>query len=113
MRITLPPDVRCAIALSYDLEMCAGYAPDLINHGHIIPEIQQYTLDLCDVAESFDARLHFFYVANGLESDNIGYLKEILERGHIIDSHTYSHVSLAIEDMQLLQNNLKMAIHFS
>jgi hypothetical protein len=31
--VRLPAGVRCAIALSYDLEMCAGYQPDLVNHG--------------------------------------------------------------------------------
>jgi hypothetical protein len=47
LRTNLPEGIRCAIALSYDLEMCAGYAPDGINHGRIIPPVQQYTLDLC------------------------------------------------------------------
>ena len=44
MRFQLPEGVRCGIALSYDLEMCAGYQPDGVNHGRIIPEVQAYTL---------------------------------------------------------------------
>lgn len=109
MRVQFPSETRCVVALSYDLEMCAGYSPDLVNHGRIMPDLQQYTLALCDIAESFDVKLHFFYVANGLENNSSEFLKEILHRGHVIDSHTYSHVSLATNDLQLLDNELKKA----
>ena len=109
MKLQLPPGVRCAIALSYDLEMCAGYAPDGINHGRIMPEVQAYTLRLCDVAESYGARLHFFYVCNGLEEEDIGYLREILRRGHVIDSHTYSHQHVAQSDPGRLDHELSLA----
>ena len=109
MNIELPGDVQCAVALSYDLEMCAGYSPSMVNHGHIIPDLQKYTLTLCDIAESYDVILHFFYVTNGLEAENIDYLKEIINRGHVIDSHTYSHVSLATDDEELLDSELKKA----
>ncbi len=95
MHVQLPEGVRCAVALSYDLEMCAGYAPDGINHGRIMPAVQDYTLRLCTVAEQYGVTLHFFYVCNGLEGETPAFLQEILRRGHVIDSHTYSHQPLA------------------
>lgn len=89
--LTFPDGVRCVVALSYDLEMCAGYARDAVNHDRIIPAVQRYTLCLCDIAEKYGSQLHFFFVCNGLEEDDIDYLREIKHRGHVIDSHTYSH----------------------
>jgi peptidoglycan/xylan/chitin deacetylase (PgdA/CDA1 family) len=111
MKLRLPPGVRCAIALSYDLEMCAGYAPDGINHGRIMPAVQDYTLRLCEIAERYGVKLHFFYVANGLEEVNIHYLEEILRRGHVIDSHTYSHQHVAKTDPARLDHELSLANH--
>ena len=68
----------------------------LVNHGRIMPPLRDYTLRLCTTAEDFGVQLHFFYVANGLEEPDIGYLREILRRGHLIDNHTYSpHAALA------------------
>jgi len=107
MNVRLPPGVRCAIALSYDLEMCAGYQPDLINHGRLMPELQEYTLDLCAVAEEFDVKLHFFYVANGFDQ-TIDLLREILRRGHTLDSHTYTHLPLITDDVQRLDDELAL-----
>ncbi|MSS73840.1 MAG: hypothetical protein EXS64_20490 [Candidatus Latescibacteria bacterium] len=107
MRVMLPEGVKCAIALSYDLEMCAGYQPDLINHGRILPEVQEYTLDLCRVAEEYGVRLHFFYVSNGFEQ-TFNCLKEILDRGHVVDNHTYSHLPLVTEDVGKLDEELAL-----
>jgi peptidoglycan/xylan/chitin deacetylase (PgdA/CDA1 family) len=105
----LPKGTRCAVALSYDLEMCAGYAPDGINHGRIMPAVQEYMRRLMDVAEHYDTKLHFFYVCNGLEEPNIDYLREISRRGHVIDSHTYSHQSIANISAEQLDDELSKA----
>lgn len=108
VRVELPHGARCAVALSYDLEMCAGYAPDGINHGRIMGPVQEYALRLCDTADEFDVQLHFFHVGNGLEESDVGYLREILGRGHIIDSHTYSHLRLTTEDVEKLDAELAL-----
>lgn len=107
MRVRLPEGVRCAIALSYDLEMCGGYQPDGVNHGRILPEVQAYTLDLCTVAESFGVQLHFFYVGNGLE-ETVGCLRAILDRRHLLDNHTYSHLSLTTDEVGRLDEELAL-----
>lgn len=107
MKVRLPEGVRCAIALSYDLEMCAGYQPDGVNHGRIIPEVQAYTLGLCGVAEEYGVRLHFYYVGNGLE-ETFDCLRAILARGHALDNHTYAHLALNTEDVARLDEELAL-----
>ena len=107
MYVRLPEGVRCAVALSYDLEMCAGYQPDGVNHGRLIPELQAYTLGLCDAAEAYGVKLHFFYVGNGLEQ-SYACLREILDRGHVLDNHTYTHLPLITDDVQRLDEELAL-----
>lgn len=109
MNLRLPEGVRCAIALTYDTDMAGGYAPDGICHGRTMPPLQAYILRLCETAESFAVKLHFFHIANGLEEPDISYLRSILERGHIIDSHTYSHIQLTTDDLDALDRDLALA----
>jgi peptidoglycan/xylan/chitin deacetylase (PgdA/CDA1 family) len=103
----LPAGVRCAIALSYDLEMCAGYQPDLVKRGRILPEVQRYMLELCAVAEAFGVQLHFFYVGNGLD-ETYACLRALLDRGHVLDSHTYTHLPLITDDVRRLDEELAL-----
>jgi peptidoglycan/xylan/chitin deacetylase (PgdA/CDA1 family) len=105
----LPEGVRCAIALSYDLEMCAGYAPDGINHGRIMPALQAYLLRLCGLAEDYGTQLQIFLVCEALEEKDIGYLEEIVRRGHTLDSHTYSHQHLGTTSSTDLDEELSRA----
>lgn len=104
--VELPSDVRCAVALSYDTDMAGGYAPDGICHGRTMPALAEYMLRLCDAAEGFGVGLHFFQIGDGLEEEDLGYLQEILRRGHLLDSHTYSHLSLTTDDVAALDEEL-------
>ena len=108
VRVEFAEGVRCVVALSYDLEMCAGYSPVSINHGRIMAPVQEYALRLCQTAEDFDVQLHFFHVGNGLEEKDVGYLEEILLRRHVVDSHTYSHIRLATPDFKKLDAELEL-----
>jgi len=107
IRVEIPEGIRCAICLTYDTDMAGGYSPPGgVCHGHTMPALQEYMLRLCDTAESFSARLHFFQIGNGLEDEDIGYLRDILRRGHVIDSHTYSHMPLIADDVRALDQEL-------
>ena len=109
VQVKLPPDVRCAIALSYDTDMAAGYSPDGICHGRTMFALHEYILRLCETSEKHGARLHFFQIGNGFEvPEVIAYLKEILDRGHIIDSHTYAHMPLNTPDVVRLDEELAL-----
>jgi len=108
LTVTLPEGVRCAIALSYDTDMAAGYAPDGVCHGRTAPFLAEYMLRLCETAESFGVALHFFQICNGLEPDqDVHYLSDIIARGHLVDCHTYSHLPLITPDVELLAQELE------
>jgi len=108
IRIEMPEGIRCAIALTYDTDMAGGYAPDLICHGRTMPALQEYILKLCDTAEKFGVHLQFFQIGNGLEDEDIRYLREMLGRGHVVDSHTYSHIALITDDLAALDHELAL-----
>ncbi len=108
LQVTLPEGARCAIAVTYDTDMAAGYAPDGVCHGRTMPALKQHILRLCDTADSFGVRLHFFQIGNGLEAtEDVGYLREVIDRGHDLDQHTYSHVPLIADDLELLDFELR------
>ena len=110
VRIEMPEGIRCAIALTYDTDMAGGYAPpDGVCHGRTMPALQRYMLRLCDTAERFGVRLQFFQIGNGLdEREDVGYLRQILQRGHVVDSHTYSHIALVTPDLNALEEELAL-----
>ncbi|UCH34909.1 MAG: polysaccharide deacetylase family protein [Armatimonadota bacterium] len=109
VQIEMPEGIRCAIALTYDTDMAGGYAPDLICHGCTMPALQDYMFRLCNTAEQHGVRLHFFQIGNGLvESEDVTYLREILRRGHVVDSHTYSHIALVTPDIKTLDEELAL-----
>jgi len=107
IRVQLPEGVCCAVALSYDTDMAAGYSPDGICHGRTAPFLKEYMLKLCDTAEKFGVQLHFFQIGNGLEADqDVGYLQAILKHRHLIDNHTYTHLPLITQDVYRLDDEL-------
>jgi peptidoglycan/xylan/chitin deacetylase (PgdA/CDA1 family) len=74
--MTVSSHPRCTIALGYDC--------DIFDH---------HLLDLCSVADDRGARLQFF--AQGMSFEQpCDCLREIAARGHDIDQHTWSHISL-------------------
>ncbi len=108
MTVTLPEGRRCALAITYDTDMAGGYAPDGICHGRTMPAIKRQMLRLCDTAESFGVRLQFFQIGNGLEAtEDVGYLQEVLARGHDLDQHTWSHLHLLTDDLEALDYELR------
>jgi len=96
--LRIPSPYRCAVCLTFDTDMAGGYSPpeQPFCHGRTAPFVADSMRRLMDAAEQFDVRLHFFKIANGLEQGNDwSVYREALERGHDIDSHTYSHLNLA------------------
>jgi len=96
--VRIPSPCRCAVCLTFDTDMARGYSPpdQPFCHGRTAAFVADSMRRLMDTAEQFDVRLHFFKIANGLEQGNDwSVYQEALERGHDIDSHTYSHMNLA------------------
>lgn len=103
-------NARCIVSITYDMDMAAGYSPNGICHGRTAPFLMDYTLRLCETAESYGVRLQFFQIANGLELDEVvGFFRELVRRGHVVDCHTYDHVNLAHTPPEVLDEDLAKA----
>lgn len=112
VKVRIPRQYRCAVALTYDTDMANGYSP-LENpgcHGRTAPFVADYMRQMMDHAEKFDTRLHFFKIVNGLEKGcDYSVYREALARGHDVDCHTYSHLNLAYTNPEKLNVDLRRA----
>ncbi len=110
LKVRLPDDVRCAVAITYDTDMAGGYAPDGICHGRTAPFLMDYISRFCETADDYGVHLQFFQIANGLELDEVAdHVKELVSRGHVVDCHTYNHVNLAYTPPRQLDRDLRLA----
>jgi peptidoglycan/xylan/chitin deacetylase (PgdA/CDA1 family) len=116
---------KCAIAIGYDVDMPGDldylYVKDLgwrgRCHGHLNEDVIKYIRMLVRVAEGYGVKLQFFLQGNTLEDPAERWI-EIAKRGHAIDQHTYSHISLlrtplkrieseVVKTKRLIENKLK------
>ena len=104
---------RCAVAIGYDIDM-PGDLEYLYNkdlgwrggcHGHLNEEVLNYVHMLARVAEDCDARLQFFLQGNTLE-DPVEPWIEIVKRGHAVDQHSYTHLSLIHAPLDKVESEL-------
>ena len=98
--MALFPGNRCVVALGWDCEMIGAYAdtnPTGTTHGYLDDRVWQAMLDLAAVAEQANMRLQFFILGQTLEQP-AGILRDLAARGHALDQHTYSHLSLLSDD---------------
>ena len=110
LKVKLPSNVRCAVAITYDTDMAGGYSPDGVCHGRTARFLMDYIEVLCETAEEFGVSLQFFQIANGLEvKDVVSHLKKIISRGHYVDCHTYNHINLAYSSPEEIDRDLSLA----
>jgi len=104
---------KCAVAIGYDVDMPGDldylYVKELgwrgICHGHLNEDVTNYIKMLVRVAESYSAKLQFFLQGNTFE-DPAELWIEIAERGHAIDQHTYSHISLPGAPLEKIESEV-------
>ena len=58
---------------------------------------------MSDIAKGYGVKLQFFLVGNALEDPDIDYLKQLVDDGHAVDNHTYTHVNVKAKDIPGLQ----------
>jgi len=98
--VTLFGDARCVVAVGWDCEMIGEYAdtnPTGVTHGRLDERVLQYMLDVAALAEAGDFRLQYFVLGQSLE-DPAEVWRDLAARGHALDQHTYSHLSLLSHD---------------
>ena len=58
---------------------------------------------MSEIAKSYGVKLQFFLVGSALEDPDIDYLKQLVDDGHAIDNHTYTHVNVKAKTIDGLQ----------
>lgn len=112
------PHARAVIALGWDCEMIGDYADTNATgqtHGHLDDRVISYMLDLATIAEQAELRLQYFILGQTFEQP-VGFLRDLADRGHALDQHTYDHLSLLAEDQdevgrQIAQTNALFEEH--
>jgi peptidoglycan/xylan/chitin deacetylase (PgdA/CDA1 family) len=88
--------------------MIGAYAdtnPSGATHGRLDDRVVQYMLDLATVAEAGRAPLQYFVLGETLRELPAA-LRELADRGHDLDQHTYSHLSLLAGDVDAVREEI-------
>ena len=105
-------DSKALIAITFDLEMSAGYPikgkrrdtyPWDYQKGNLNDETKKYTLEACRQVKKKGGVLHCFLVGRVLEHASVDWLKEIISEGHPIGNHTYDHVRITAKTLEEVQ----------
>jgi len=105
-------DAKALIAITFDLEMSAGYPvkgkprdtyPWDYQKGNLNDETKQYTVEACRQVKAKGGLLHCFLVGQVLEHRSVDWLKEIINAGHPIGNHTYDHVRITAQESEDVQ----------
>lgn len=107
--MALFPEARCAVSVGWDCEMIGAYAdtnPTGQTNGHLDDRVIQYMLDLATVAEQGGLRLQYFILGQTFEQP-VDFLKDLAARGHALDQHTYSHLSLRSDDKAEIKRQIE------
>ena len=102
-----PNGAEFSLSLTFDIEMTPNfpYWTSKWNHrkGAIDEDTKLYLKRMSEIAKSYGVKLQFFLVGSALEDPNIDYLKQLVDDGHAIDNHTYTHVNVKAKDIGGLQ----------
>lgn len=90
---------QARIAITLDLEMSRNFPRWEDTHwdyekGNLNEETKRYTVEACRRVKAAGGVVHCFVVGRVLEQENVDWLKEIAEAGHLIGNHTYDHVNV-------------------
>lgn len=109
---------KALIAITYDLEMSAGYPikgksrnkyPWDYQKGNLNDETKQYTVESCRIVKEAGGVLHSFLVGQVLEHKNVDWLKNIIKEGHPVGNHTYDHVRITAKNLGSIQYRFQRA----
>ncbi len=102
-----PNGAGFSLSLTFDIEMTPNfpYWTSAWNHrkGQIDEGTKLYLRRMSEIAKGYGVKLQFFLVGSALEDPDIDYLKQLVDDGHAIDNHTYTHVNVKAKDVAGLQ----------
>jgi peptidoglycan/xylan/chitin deacetylase (PgdA/CDA1 family) len=90
---------QAMVAISLDLEMCRNFPnwDDLhwdYEKGNLNAETKRYALEAARRVKQAGGVVHFFALGQTFEQPDIGWLREIVDAGHSVGSHTYDHINV-------------------
>jgi peptidoglycan/xylan/chitin deacetylase (PgdA/CDA1 family) len=96
------------IAISLDLEMARNFPTwDQTEwdyeKGNLSDQLKAYAVEAGKRVKAAGGVIHFFLVARALEQPSVDWLKELIQMGHRIGSHTYDHVYIRAQKMNEVQ----------
>ena len=96
------------VAISLDLEMCRNFPHwnDLhwdYEKGNLNDETKRYTLEAARRVKQAGGVVHFFALGQTFEQADVTWLREIVDAGHSIGSHTYDHINVTASKTSDLQ----------
>jgi peptidoglycan/xylan/chitin deacetylase (PgdA/CDA1 family) len=105
---------KALIAISLDLEMARNFPNWDDTHwdyekGNLNAETKRYAVEAARRVKAHGGVVHFFLVCRALEQENVDWLKEIIQSGHSVGSHTYDHVYLLAAKPEEIQYRFSRA----
>jgi peptidoglycan/xylan/chitin deacetylase (PgdA/CDA1 family) len=101
-------DGKALIAITFDLEMSRNFPTRETTHwdyekGNLNEETKRYSVEAARRVKETGSLMHFFAVGRVFEQENVDWLREIVDAGHLVGNHTYDHVNVTatkLEDVQ-------------
>jgi hypothetical protein len=88
---------QALIAITLDLEMARNFPKwdDLhwdYEKGNLNAQAKQYAVEAARRVKARGGVIHFFVVGQVFEQENVDWLKDLIQAGHLVGNHTYDHV---------------------
>jgi len=99
---------KALIAITFDLEMSRNFPTRETTHwdyekGNLNEDTKRYSVEAARRVKEAGALMHFFAVGRVFEQENVDWLREIIEAGHLVGNHTYDHVNVTATKLEEVQ----------
>ena len=90
---------KALIAITLDLEMARNFPKWEDTHwdyekGNLNADTKRYVVEAARRVKAHGGVIHCFAVGQVFEQENVDWLKELHQAGHLIGNHTYDHVNV-------------------
>ncbi len=105
-------DGKALIAITFDLEMSRNFPTRETTHwdyekGNLNEDTKRYSVEAARRVKAAGGLMHFFAVGRVFEQENVDWLREIVEAGHLVGNHTYDHVNVTATTLEEVQFRFK------
>lgn len=103
---------QALVALSLHLEMSANFPQWEDTHwnyekGNLNEETKRYVVEAARRVKARGGVIHFFALGQTFEQENVEWLREIVQAGHPVGTHTYDHINVLATSLDAIQARFK------